>query len=165
MLLYCVIKPHANLCLFETSCNTNWFPLLFLMCWSYAARQRQINHCAFFYFTSQSWALSKKDWGQRRQVRRTEHTIPTHWQDNWVPRSSVCLLFLIWWNGHCSQFCTASVSRTLLINRCGYGMTARWYQPNENMHLVSAVCFYSTTEKLFFPCSKQPFTQAQFPFK
>lgn len=24
--------------------------------------------------------------------------------------------------------------------------------------------FYSTMEKLFFPCSKQQFTQAQFPF-
>lgn len=122
-------------------------------CQSYAAPQRQISHCAFFLFTSQSWALSKKGWGQRKQARRTEHTVPTHWQENGVPRYRAFFLFLIWWNGHCCQFCSASVSWTLLISRCGCGVVARWYQPNEKC-VWSLQCVFTLTWKDYsFPAA------------
>lgn len=35
--------------------------------------------------------------------------------------------------------------------------------PKWKMHLVPKVCFCSTVEKLFFLCSKQPFTRLSFP--
>lgn len=108
------------------------------------------NHWVSFHFTSQSWALSEKDWGQRIE-----------WKV--IHQYRVFFLYLIWWNVHCCQFFSLSVSRTLLINRCEYWMIARLYQPNEKMHLVPELCITSTMEKIFFLCSQQPFTRPSFP--
>lgn len=85
-----------------------------------------VNHWVLIHFPWQSWALSEKDWGQRNEC-----TVPIHWQEKVIHQYRVFFLYLIWWNVHCRQFCSFSVSRTPLINRCGYWMIGGLYQPNE----------------------------------